>query len=62
VHGALCFVDSEFRLFAKPFDVDGILITWGKALRERLAKPGPIDAEQVPAIYHHLTSALPPAH
>ena len=31
--GALCFVDAEFRLFARPFEIDGVVITWGRALR-----------------------------
>lgn len=61
VHGALCFVDSEFGLFAKPFDLDGVLITWGKALRERLVNPGPVDSDQRTALYHHLAGVLPPA-
>lgn len=61
VHGTLCFVDSQFRLFAKPFDIDGVLITWGKALREQLTRPGPIDDDQRIALHRHLADVLPPA-
>ena len=61
VRGALCFIDSEFRLFAKPFEVGGVLVTWGKALRERLALPGPLDAEQRTLLCRHLAASLPPA-
>ena len=43
VHGALCFIDAEFRLFAKPFTIDGVVITWGKALRQRLGTAGNLD-------------------
>lgn len=61
VHGALCFVDAEFRLFARPFEVSGVLVSWGKALRERMVAPGPLDAEQCAAIHRHLAASLPPA-
>lgn len=61
VHGALCFVDAEFRLFAKPFEVGGVLVSWGKALRERMVVPGPLDAEQCDAIHRHLAASLPPS-
>jgi len=61
VHGALCFVDAEFRLFAKPFEVGGVLVSWGKALRERMVVPGPLDADQCAAIQSHLAASLPPA-
>lgn len=61
VHGALCFVDAEFRLFAKPFEVGGVLVSWGKALRERMVAAGPLDADQCAAIHRHLAANLPPA-
>ena len=61
VYGALCFVDTEFALFAKPFVVGDVLVTWGKALRKRMAKSGTLDLEQRAAIHRHLASALPPA-
>jgi hypothetical protein len=61
VHGALCFVDAEFRLFAKPFTIDDVLITWGKALRDRMVVPGQLDAEQRAALHRHLAASLPPA-
>ncbi|MGI8806579.1 MAG: hypothetical protein ACR2KK_01750, partial [Acidimicrobiales bacterium] len=41
VRPGLCFVDAEWGLFAKPFELDGVLVTWAKALRERLGQPGP---------------------
>lgn len=60
VHGALCFVDADWALFAKPFTVDGVLVTWGKALRERLAAPGPLDHADRIAIQRTLAQAFPP--
>lgn len=61
VRGALCFVDAEFRLFAKPFAIDGVLVAWGKALRERLLQPGPMDADRRTAVHRHLATSFPPA-
>jgi len=61
VFGALCFIDSDWALFAKPFSVDGILVTWGKALRQRLAAPGPLDEHARLAVQRTLARALPPA-
>ena len=61
VHGVLCFVDAEFPLFAKPFAVDGVLIIWGKALRERMAVPGPLTADQRAELHRLLAATLPPA-
>ncbi len=61
VHGALCFVDADFGLFAKPLAVGGVLVTWRKALRSRLLATGPVDAEQRAAAVRHLAEALPPA-
>ncbi len=34
MRGALCFVDAEFSLFAKPFTIDGVVVAWGEALNE----------------------------
>ena len=40
VRPMLCFVDAEWGWFAKLFDLDGVVVTWGKAARELLARPG----------------------
>ena len=32
VRGALCFVDTELPMFAKPFTIDGVIVTWRKHL------------------------------
>jgi hypothetical protein len=61
VRGALCFVDAEFRLFAKPFEVRGVLVSWGKALRERLVEPGPLTVEQQTEVHRQLARSFPPA-
>lgn len=30
VNAALCFIDAEWRLFAKPFQLKGAWVTWGQ--------------------------------
>ena len=32
IHAVLCFTGSEWSLLAEPFTVDGVLVTWPKAL------------------------------
>lgn len=62
VHGSLCFVDGEWGVFQRrPFSLDGVLITWPKALRERLSEPGDIDAKRRQQVLEALADALPPA-
>jgi hypothetical protein len=61
VRPVLCFVDAEWGLFAKPFEIDGVLVAWGKALRERLAQPGPYKPEGIAAMVAQLEKRLKPA-
>jgi Nuclease-related domain len=61
VQGALCFIDGEFRLFAKPFEIDGVLITWRNALRDRLLLAGPLDAGGRNQVFNALRERLQPA-
>lgn len=61
VRGALCFVDGDWRLRRRPFSIDGLLVTWPKALRARLRTPGPLDADQRVQLGGVLAAALPPA-
>jgi hypothetical protein len=44
----------ELSLFARPFALDGVLVTWPKALAKSLAKPGPLN----PAVRHELALML----
>jgi hypothetical protein len=61
VHGALCFVDGERGLFSKPFDLDGVFVTWEKELGDRLVQPGPVTADMRVLIHRRLAEAFPPA-
>ncbi len=59
INAALCFVDAEWRLFAKPFVLDEVRVTWGAKLAEMIAAPGPLTEADVTAIADRLASALP---
>lgn len=61
VHAALCFVNSEWGLLAKPFQHAGVWVTWPKKLSEMIAAPGSLTTEDVAQIADGLASGLPPA-
>ena len=41
VRAGLVFVNAEFGLFTSPFEVDGVWVGWGKAIRKQLTAPSP---------------------
>lgn len=57
----LCFVDAEWGFLAKPYQLDGIHITWPKALMAQLRQPGPLTPDQVAALTERVSSTFPPA-
>jgi hypothetical protein len=57
VTGALCFVDAEWALFARPFTLGEVLVTWPKAFIERFAADA-LDAERVAKVAAVLARAL----
>jgi hypothetical protein len=61
VRAALCFVNAEWSLFAKPFDQSGVWIGWPKALNARLLAEGGLAPEHLVALARRVTGALPPA-
>ena len=42
VKAALCFIAAEWKLFAKPFQQNGVWITWAKVLAGMISEPGPL--------------------
>jgi hypothetical protein len=61
VRAALCFVDAEWSLFAKPFDLGGVWIGRPKAFGERIRQPGELTPEHLAILARSVASALPPA-
>jgi hypothetical protein len=61
LHAALCFVDADWGLFAKPFHHDGVWIGCPKALSEALATSGALAPDDVLEVARRLAVALPAA-
>jgi hypothetical protein len=60
VFGALCFVDSEWGLFKrKPYVVNGVVVSWGKALWPMVTAAGDFDANARDRLHRLLAKALP---
>lgn len=57
----LCFVDAEWKLFARPFQLGGVWIEWPKSLRKRVEREGPLQGEHVRLLAKRLVSELPSA-
>ena len=61
VHGALCFLDSEWGLLDFPFQIGNIWVLYPGALRKRLRKPGPLARDVMERIARRLDLSLPHA-
>jgi hypothetical protein len=61
LHPTLCFVDSDWSLFARPFSVRGVTVLYPAALRDRLKKHGNLSRESMERIARRLGVSLPPA-
>lgn len=60
VHAALCFIDAEWKLFAKPFQLNDAWVTWGQKLAEMIAADGPLTEGDVLNVSARIAAALPP--
>ena len=61
VRPALCFVDGDWSFFARPDVLDGVRVTWPKALYKVIAEPGPLDQERILELGSRLAERLVPA-
>jgi hypothetical protein len=60
VRAALCFTGVELSRFARPFELEGVLVTWPKALARALNAPGPLDAAAIRGLALTVAAAFPP--
>jgi hypothetical protein len=58
VRGCLCFVDTEWGWFAKPFTMRDVLVTWPAKLYETMLQPGQLSTEDVHRVAHQLGARL----
>jgi hypothetical protein len=61
VHGALCFLDSDWGLLDFPFQVGNIWVMYPGALRKRLKKAGRLERDVMERIARRLDLSLPRA-
>jgi hypothetical protein len=61
VRPVVCFVASDWALFAKPFEIAGVLVTWPQRLVERIVAPGRLTATAVARVANRIGVSLPPA-
>ena len=59
VHAALCFVEADWGLFAQPFRVDGVWVTWVKVLAKKIVAPGPLSDAQIEELAAQVSERLP---
>jgi hypothetical protein len=57
----LCFVDADWSLFARPFQLGGVWIEWPRSLRERILRGGSISPARVAVLAEIMSEALPRA-
>jgi hypothetical protein len=61
INTVLCFVDAEWGLFAKPFEVDGATVVWPRALVDMIRRPGPLSGSDIEVAGGFLSGGLPPS-
>jgi hypothetical protein len=59
VHAALCFVNSEWGWFAKPFSLSGVWVTWAQKLTELVMDWEAIPSTQIDRVARVVGSNLP---
>jgi Nuclease-related domain len=60
VTGVLCFIEADWKLLAKPFQINGVWVTWAKKLAEMIAAPGQLSPSGVNDVANRLATSLPP--
>ncbi len=59
IHPAVVPTAEDQGRFAKPFDIDGVRVMWGKHLTEAIARSGPLDEAALRAITIQFNLKLP---
>jgi Nuclease-related domain len=61
VHAALCFVNSEWGWFAKPFSLNGVWVTWAQKLTELVLDRNAIPNAELDRLARVVGAGLPSA-
>ncbi len=57
----VCLTNANWGVLRQPFEVDGTLVTWGRALVETIGVPGPLGPFDMRAVAVELSARLPSA-
>ncbi len=60
VHAALCLSGATWRTFARPFTIDGVLVTWPGPLARSLVEHGARGPWEREALAARIADAFPP--
>jgi hypothetical protein len=60
VRVALCFTGAQVGFFARPFTLEGVLVTWPRAFAGTLAQSGPVGPAERRALAARLARTFPP--
>jgi hypothetical protein len=58
IHASVCFTEANWKLFAKPFQIDRVWVTWADARANMVAAPGPLGGTDVVRIAARLGETL----
>lgn len=61
VQPVICFVEGDWSLFAKPFTVDSVVVTWPVRLEADLRQGAALSATQIAGVADRLARKLPVA-
>jgi Nuclease-related domain len=61
VHAALCFMNSEWSLFAKPFSLSGVWVTWAQKLAELMLDWEAMPSTEIDRVARVVAGNLPSA-
>jgi hypothetical protein len=59
VRAALCFTGVDLPLLARPFVIDGVIVTWPKALTKSLQAAGPLRGDRRDGLVARMIKAFP---
>jgi hypothetical protein len=59
LEAVLCFIDSEWGWFARPFQFKGVWVTWPKELCRMILRTGSLDSGQVEVVASRLALCFP---
>jgi hypothetical protein len=58
---AICFVDADWSLFARPIELDKVHVCWPRALGKLIRTDGTLSGDEIARIERQLAMSLPPA-